>query len=139
MLYKERSFHADIYCFDSEPEKLCFYQYIWNLEKVKNVYFTGMFTNHQGELYIPYYDPDSKCVRNYYPDFIAEMTDGTIQLIEVKGDNKIDDIVVKAKANATIEVASKSNMEYVIYKSSDIMKNNIFENNDLIQHNLFTD
>ena len=139
MLYKERSFHADIYCFDSEPEKLCFYQYIWNLEKVKNVYFTGMFTNHQGELYIPYYDPDSKCVRNYYPDFVAEMTDGTIQLIEVKGDNKIDDIVVKAKANATIEVASKSNMEYVIYKSSDIMKNNIFENNDLIQHNLFTD
>lgn len=137
--YKERSFHADIYCFDSEPKKLCFYQYIWNLEKVKNVYFTGMFTNHQGELYIPYYDPDSKCVRNYYPDFIAEMTDGTIQLIEVKGDNKIDDIVVKAKANATIEVASKSNMEYVIYKSSDIMKNNIFENNDLIQHNLFTD
>lgn len=35
--YKERSFHADTYCFDSKPEKECFYQYITNTDLVKSV------------------------------------------------------------------------------------------------------
>lgn len=44
-----------------------------------------------------YYDPESKRLRKYYPDFLALMEDGSYQLIEVKGDNKIDDEVVLAK------------------------------------------
>ena len=44
-----KSFHADTYCFDSKPEKECFMQYITS-EKVKEVYFTGMFTSNQGDL-----------------------------------------------------------------------------------------
>lgn len=36
-------------------------------------------------------------MRKYYPDFLALMEDGSYQLIEVKGDNKIDDEVVLAK------------------------------------------
>ena len=38
-----KSFHADTYCFDSLPEKECFFQYIKS-DKVQEVYFTGMFT-----------------------------------------------------------------------------------------------
>lgn len=124
--YKSRSFHADTYCFDSKPEKECFMQYIENKKDVKRVYFTGMFTSQQGDLSIPYYDPDSKRMRNYYPDFLAEMEDGTYQLIEVKGDNKIDDIVVKAKANAANEIASESKMKYIIYRGSELMTRNVF-------------
>ena len=42
-----KSFHADTYCFDSKPERECFLQYITS-NKVKEIYFTGMFTSNQG-------------------------------------------------------------------------------------------
>jgi len=45
----KKSFHADTYCFDSKPELECFKQYISN-NKVKEIYFTGMFTSNQGDL-----------------------------------------------------------------------------------------
>lgn len=80
---------------------------------------------------IPYYDPDTKRMRNYYPDFLAEMADGKIQLIEVKGDNKIDDVVVKAKASAAQEIASESKMEYVIYAGSTLMNKNVLDDTTL--------
>ena len=115
----------------SKPEKECFYQYITNTDLVKSVYFTGMFTANQGDLSIPYYDPDTKRMRNYYPDFLAEMADGKIQLIEVKGDNKIDDVVVKAKASAAQEIASESKMEYVIYAGSTLMNKNVLDDTTL--------
>lgn len=125
--YKDRSFHADTYCFDSKPEKECFLQYVTNIERVQEVYFTGMFTSNQGDLSIPYYDPETQRMRNYYPDFLAKMSDGTYQLIEVKGDNMIDDVVVKAKKAAAEELATESHMEYVIYKGSTIMESNVLE------------
>lgn len=122
-----RSFHADTYCFDSKPEKECFLQYLTNVEKVDEIYFTGMFTGNQGDFSISYYDPDSKKIRNYYPDFLAKMTDGTYQVIEVKGDNKIDDVVVKAKSDAAREIATESAMEYKIYASNMVIHNNVLE------------
>ena len=91
-----KSFHTDTYCFDSKSERECFLQYI-SSNKVKEIYFTGMFTSNQGDLSVQYYDPESKRLRKYYPDFLALMEDGSYQLIEVKGDNKIDDEVVLAK------------------------------------------
>ena len=124
--YAHKSFHADTYCFDSRPEKECFWQYITS-NKVKEVYFTGMFTSNQGDLSIQYYDPESRRIRHYYPDFLAMMEDGSYQLIEVKGDNKIDDIVVKAKADAARELAVESNMEYIIYAGSRLMSSNVLE------------
>lgn len=124
--YAHKSFHADTYCFDSRPEKECFWQYITS-NKVKEVYFTGMFTSNQGDLSIQYYDPESRRIRHYYPDFLAMMEDGSYQLIEVKGDNMIDDIVVKAKADAAIELAAESNMEYIIYAGSRLMSSNVLE------------
>lgn len=119
-----KSFHADTYCFDSKPEKECFMQYITS-ERVKKVYFTGMFTSNQGDLSVRYYDPESMRMRQYYPDFFAEMEDGSYQLIEVKGDNMIDDTVVKAKAEAATVMATQSGVEYRMYAGSVIMKTNI--------------
>lgn len=53
------------------------------------------------------------------------MTDGTYQLIEVKGDNKIDDTVVQAKKAAAEEMAHESGIDYIMYAGSDIIKTNI--------------
>lgn len=119
-----KSFHADTYCFDSKPEKECFLQYITN-SKIKEVYFTGMFTANQGDLFVQYYDPESGRIRHYYPDFLAKLEDGSYQLIEVKGDNKIDDTVVKAKAAAAQEMAVASGIEYKMYAGSEIMTTHI--------------
>jgi type III restriction enzyme len=112
-----KSFHADTYCFDSKPERECFLQYI-SSKKVKEVYFTGMFTSNQGDLSVAYYDPESQRVRRYYPDFLAKMEDGSYQLIEVKGDNMIDDSVVKAKAEAAEEMSIASGIRYKMYAGS---------------------
>ena len=121
-----KSFHADTYCFDSKPERECFLQYI-SSNKVKEIYFTGMFTSNQGDLSVQYYDPESKRLRKYYPDFLALMEDGSYQLIEVKGDNKIDDEVVLAKKAAAEEMAVASGVQYLMYAGSTLMKSNVLE------------
>lgn len=128
-----KSFHADTYCFDSKPEKECFMQYI-SSDKVNEIYFTGMFTANQGDLSIQYYDPESGRVRQYYPDFLAKMSDGSYQLIEVKGDDKIDDTIVKAKATAANEMAVASGIEYKMYAGSEVMKSNVLKQNLLSEH-----
>ena len=130
-----KSFHADTYCFDSLPEKECFFQYIKS-DKVQEVYFTGMFTSNQGDLSVYYYDPESGRIRQYYPDFLAKMKDGTYQLIEVKGDNKIDDVVVQAKKEAALEMAAASGIKYEMYAGSTIMKTHILEDLPVYQTSL---
>lgn len=126
---KKKSFHADTYCFDSLPEKECFMQYMKS-KRVAEVYFTGMFTSNQGDLSVHYYDPESGRIRKYYPDFLAKMEDGSYQLIEVKGDNKIDDEIVRAKAEAAEEMAVASGVEYKMYAGSKILKTNILDTED---------
>lgn len=127
-----KSFHADTYCFDSKPEKECFLQYI-SSNKVREIYFTGMFTSNQGDLSVQYYDPESKRLRKYYPDFLALMEDGSYQLIEVKGDNKIDDEVVLAKKAAAEEMAVASGIHYLMYAGSTLMKSNVLEPTLVVQ------
>ena len=122
----KKSFHADTYCFDSKPEKECFMQYITS-GKVAEVYFTGMFTSNQGDLCVHYYDPESGRIRQYYPDFLAKMIDGSYELIEVKGDNKIDDSVVKAKQTAAEEMAVASGIRYIMYPGSVVMNSHILD------------
>ncbi len=134
----EKSFHADTYCFDSAPEKECFLQYIRS-DKVDKVYFTGMFTANQGDLYVYYYDPESGRIRRYYPDFLAKMTDGSYRLIEVKGDDKIDDVVVKAKKEAAEEMAEESGVQYIMYAGSKIMKSHILEDEPSFAQNSLID
>ena len=110
-------------------------QYIIN-DKVKEIYFTGMFTAKQGDLSVQYYDPDSGRIRQYYPDFLARLDDGSYQLIEVKGDNKIDDAVVKAKAAAANEMAVASGIEYKMYAGSEVMKTHILAYLDKMSKNI---
>ena len=116
--YEDKSFHLDTYAFDSQPERALF----WSLlaeGKVKKVYFTGMLTHGQSDFYIQYIDPESHAVRRYYPDFLMQKDDGSWVIVEVKGDNKIDDQVVLAKAAATEQRANASDMSYEIIKGSD--------------------
>lgn len=122
--FRDKSFHVDNHCFDSKPELELFYQYIKS-SKIKEVYFTGMFTGKGNGLSIQYIDPESKIVRNYYPDFIALHDDGHYEIIEVKGDNMIDDKIVEAKYYAALELAEDSKMEYSMYTGSKIMKKGI--------------
>ncbi len=122
----KKSFHADTYCFDSRPERKLFIDYIQS-NKVKEIYFTGMFTSNQGDLAVHYYDPESGRVRQYYPDFVARMADGSYEIIEVKGDNKIDDVIVKAKESATLEMSAVSGVFYKMYPGSVIMEQNVLE------------
>jgi len=124
LLVDMNSFHVDKYCFDSLPEKEFFYQYLTS-SKIKEVYFTGMFTGTSNGLSIQYMDPDTKQIRTYYPDFIALHEDGIYEIVEVKGDNMIDDEIVKAKSAAAMEIAEVSQMRYGIYKSSEVVKTKI--------------
>ena len=119
-----KSFHADTYCFDSWPERICFEHYMRNND-VREVYFTGMFTAGQGDLFVNYYDPESGRLRQYYPDFIAIMNDGSYRLIEVKGDRFMDENATKAKSDAAREMSTASGVEYVVHRASEIMRGNI--------------
>ena len=55
------------------------------------------------------------------------MADGSFQLVEVKGDNKIDDTIVKAKAEAAREMAIASGVEYKMYAGSLIMSTHVLD------------
>ena len=92
-----------------------------------------MFTANQGDLSVHYYDPESKRVRQYYPDFLALMDDGSYQLIEVKGDNMIDNEVVLAKKDAAEEMSIASGMRYLMYASSILMKQNVLDDPNYCQ------
>ncbi len=118
--YRGKSFHLDTYCFDSNPEQTLF----WDLlreGRVNKVYFTGMLTHGQSDFYIQYIDPESHTVRSYYPDFVVQKDDGSYVIVEVKGDNMIDDPVVQAKKEFARQLAAASGMEYRIIKGSDAM------------------
>ncbi|APG25947.1 TnsA endonuclease N-terminal domain-containing protein [Syntrophotalea acetylenica] len=115
--YKEKSFHLDTYCFDSSPEKTLFWDLLME-GKVTKVYFTGMLTHGQSDFYIQYIDPESHTVRSYYPDFLLQKEDGSYVIVEVKGDNMIDDPIVQAKKEFARQIATASGMEYQIIKGS---------------------
>jgi hypothetical protein len=68
------------------------------------------------------------------------MEDGSYQLIEVKGDNMIDDVVVQAKADAARELAVESDMEYIMYASSKLMSSNVLDDTiePAVPQSLFT-
>ena len=84
-----------------------------------------MFTSGQSGLAIQYVDPVSHVVRNYYPDFFVRTTEDKVELIEVKGDNKIDNATVRAKAAAAKDIADASEIEYGVIAGNFIMKHDV--------------
>lgn len=111
--YRDKTFNVDNYCFDSGPESDMFWSLI-NDNRFEKVWFTGMLTAGQTEFMINYIDPESNTVRSYYPDFLVQKKDGSYIIIEVKGENKIDDAVVLAKKEYAQQIASASSMDYII-------------------------
>ena len=82
-----------------------------------------MFTDRKKtDFAIGYIDPFSNHYRNYYPDFLVEMNDGSYQIIEIKGDNKLDDKTVQAKKEAAKSLATGSNMIYKMIAGSESNK-----------------
>jgi len=119
--FKDKSFHLDNYCFDSNPENHLFWTLLHD-KSIDKVWFTGMLTHGQTDFMINYIDPNSHIVRSYYPDFLVKLLNGNYVIVEVKGDNMIDDDVVKAKADYANQLAIASKMTYVMLKGSDVMK-----------------
>ena len=111
--YRNKTFNVDNYCFDSKPERDMFLNLIEDNRFVK-VWFTGMLTAGQTDFLINYIDPESNTVRSYYPDFLVQKEDGSYIIIEVKGENKIDDAVVLAKKEYAQQIATANRMDYVI-------------------------
>jgi type III restriction enzyme len=115
--FKDKSFHLDNYCFDSNPENDLFWSLL-NDDRVEKVWFTGMLTHGQSDFTINYIDPESHTVRCYYPDFLVQLKDESYLILEVKGDNMIEDSVVKAKAEYAQQLATSSDMQYKMIKGS---------------------
>lgn len=115
----DRSFHLDTYCFDSAPEQDLFWRLLRD-QKIKEVYFTGMLTHGQTDFYIQYIDPESHTVRSYYPDFLFRKEDDSYVIVEVKGEHKMDDPVVKAKQEFAAQIAVASGMSYKIIGGKDV-------------------
>ena len=113
--YAKKTFHLDNYCFDSRPE-LDFFNSVLKDNEVKYLYFTGMLTSDKTDFKVNYIDPESNTLRTYYPDFLAQKEDGSYVIVEVKGDNMLDDAVVQAKAKSATEMASANAMEYMMVK-----------------------
>ena len=111
--YLTKTFNVDKYCFDSKPESEMFWALLED-QSLKHIWFTGMFTHGQSDFFINYIDPETHCVRSYYPDFLVEHDNGNYTLIEVKGDNMIDNNVVLAKAEYAKQIASASQMSYLM-------------------------
>ncbi|WP_295123509.1 TnsA endonuclease N-terminal domain-containing protein [uncultured Chitinophaga sp.] len=122
--YKGKSFHLDNYCFDSIPESKMF-ETLLEDERIEKVWFTGMLTHGQSDFVINYIDPESHTVRGYYPDFLLKLkaSNGIDEyvILEVKGDNKIDDAIVKAKSEYASQIAGASGMSYKLIKGSDAL------------------
>lgn len=107
--YQDKSFHLDNYCFDSIPER-DFFWHVLHADKVDKIWFTGMLTHGQSEFFIQYVDPDTHRVRSYYPDFLIKKNDGSLVMIEVKGENMIDHPTVIAKQEYAEMIAKASSV-----------------------------
>jgi len=116
--HSAKSFHLDNYCFDSIPEKEFFWKCLQD-GAIDRIWFTGMLTHGQSEFNIAYIDPVSNTLRSYYPDFLVKKTDGSYVIVEVKGDNMTDDVVVQAKQSYATQLATGSGFAYRMIRGTE--------------------
>lgn len=116
--HRDRTFHLDHYCFDSQPE-VDFFKRVLGLNAADRIYFTGMLVHGQSGFRVNYIHPESHTVCNYYPDFLILRESGEIYLIEVKSAWKEDDPVVVAKREAAEQLASGNEFHYALLTKDD--------------------
>ena len=113
--------------FRSTPEKL-FEKYCETLKSIKFIYKNG----DKGVNYISMvYQMALGRARSFYPDYLVQMSDGTIWIIETKGGetksgrDKNIDIEAKHKFDALVAYAKKYNLRYgfVRDKNTDLYIN----------------
>jgi len=107
----DKSFHLDTYCFDSFPERDFFLNAIGQ-EKVREIYFMGMFTHGQSDFRINYIDPATHTVRAYYPDFLIRTAEDEWLVVEVKALFAMEDAVIQAKREFAEKMLAASNIKY---------------------------
>lgn len=107
--------------FRSNPEKL-FEKYCESLNSIKFVYKNG----DKGVNYISMiYQMALGKARSFYPDYLVQMNDGTIWIIETKGgesksgQDKNIDIEAKHKFEALVTYAKKYNLKYGFVRDKD--------------------
>lgn len=115
---RDRTFHLDHYCFDSQPE-FDFFEKVLNLDEGDRIYFTGMLVHGQSGFRVNYIHPESHTVCNYYPDFLVVRKSGETFLIEVKSAWQSDDPVVLAKKEAAESLASDNRFHYALLTKDD--------------------
>jgi hypothetical protein len=69
-------------------------------------------TQGQTEFFIRYIDPETHALRSYYPDFLVQKKDGSYLIVEIKGENKLNDPVVLAKKQYASQIACENSMTY---------------------------
>lgn len=115
---RDRTFHLDHYCFDSQPE-VDFFNRVLNLDAADRVYFTGMLVHGQSGFRVNYIHPESHTVCNYYPDFLIIRENGEVYLIEVKAAWQEGDQVVLAKSEAAAQLATGNKFHYALLTKDD--------------------
>lgn len=89
-------FHYDPYNFDSRPEKNFFEQMLDHLKvhpkEVEDIYFTGAISDPQKtDFYVDYFGEDGRWHR-YSPDFLIRRKDGKCLIVEIKREDKREDL-----------------------------------------------
>lgn len=71
----------------------------------------------QSNFYVHYIDTELHTLRSYYPDFLIELNDGKLYIVEIKGENLIDNASTQAKVQYAKQMYSASDLEYVFIPS----------------------
>lgn len=101
-------FHYDPYNFDSRPEKNFFEQMLDHLKihprEVEDIYFTGAITDPQKtDFYVDYFGEDESWHR-YSPDFLIRRKDGKCLIVEIKREDKRNDLTDGANGRKAMAV-----------------------------------
>ena len=95
------------------PYSLEYYDSSWELEYMKELESddaVAKWTKNHG-IRIPYFTEDRK-FKTYIPDFLIEMTDGAIELVEMKGRHLLKNPNSKKKAEFARKWCDARNIKY---------------------------
>ncbi len=113
-------FHYSPYNFDSNPEQDFFRRMLDSLEEnpadVEDIYFTGAMDDPEKTDFLFEYQDKMGKSHNYAPDFLIRKKDGKMLIVEVKGEDRLDDekTLRKKAALRELEGVNEKNVKYEI-------------------------